>query len=121
MKKLVKTKSNTSKRTGLHKKVAHTNGYSAFQANEDEFQRFNLYNSIELPPPLTTKNSTKHDVTGHRESSLTLPLMLKLQRACRPHTAHADYQSKGRSRRKLSLSWSTGYERQITLKVQICF
>ncbi|XP_076117297.1 cyclic nucleotide-binding domain-containing protein 2-like isoform X1 [Mytilus galloprovincialis] len=116
MKKLVKTKSNTSKRTGLHKKVAHTNGYSAFQANEDEFQRFNLYNSIELPPPLTTKNSTKHDVTGHRESSLTLPLMLKLQRACRPHTAHADYQSKGRSRRKLSLSWSTGYERQITLK-----
>ncbi|CAC5387320.1 unnamed protein product [Mytilus coruscus] len=116
MKKLVKTKSNTSKRTGMHKKVAHTDGYSAFQANEDEFQRFNLYNSIELPPPLTTKGDTKHYVTGHRESSLTLPLMLKLQRACRPHTAHADYQSKGRSMRKLSLSWSTGYERHCISK-----
>ena len=121
MKKLVKTHANTSKKTGNYKQMAHTDGYSAFMSNENEYQRFTLYNDIDRPPPLRIDGDTEQTGSDeNRETPLTLPLMLKLQRACRPHTAKPDLgYTKGRPCRGLSLSWSNGYERPHKYKVRI--
>ena len=122
MKKLVKTKANTSKRNGLYKKLANCDGYKAFQSAEEEYQRFILYNNIETPPPLTRYGDDESIISLNREeSSLTLPLMLKLQRACRPRTAFTDVtdMSSNRTWRRMSMSWSSGYERTNRKQVKI--
>lgn len=90
LKKLLKIDATVNKRTGCHKSKAHTDGYSAFQSQDSDYDRYARYNGIDIPCPFSLDNDKTDDNNNYNwidTNPNSVPLVDRLGTLLRPQTA----------------------------------